>query len=1294
MVKRRARILAALGALLLVVAVALTWLVGTRGGAVAALELARRMTGLEMRAELEGSLWSGLALRDFYLAWPGGRLSGDRLDFSWHPPALARGELQIDEMAAGRLQLALAADKAETGPAPAKTDQPMPLLPDWLVALRVAPADIRFESFTLTEGERPVLELRTFSGQISSGDGTASLERIQVGLPCGRWQGDITADLATREVRGDLVWQGTSFFRDWDTVQTRVALTPDGQGQLDATLLAGAAPRLLLASPFRLSAAGLQLTELDLRRPAGPDRITGTVTVAWQEDFRLAADLTLADLDLKPEAGQATRLSGTVRGDLDTAGFRAQIDLHNRQPGWRAAVIAAQIDGTWDGLVIDQFSGRWLDGQLTGRLALDWQQGIHLSGGLAGTGLDPAHIDSRVQGSLTFEASGDLRLGDDGLTADWDADFTRSRLRDRPFAGRLSGSWDRGVLHLATIDLAGDGLRLTGRGQLPGRLDVALAVSDLGRLLQGGAGGATLDGWVNFNGEDWSGAVRGHLNGLALADYGARSGEIDIDWPGKGAKGRLQLSIEGLAWPGGELASARLDASGSPDDHKLALHLQHPGVVLSATLAGGLTGESWHGTLEQLQTQAATGVWQLRQPSALTVGRRALAVDTLLLTDDTGGQLALDGNFNWTGDVPVGKLVASWTRLPLSHLDPLVAPWSLEGTADGELALDLGENRESSLTGRLESAPTLVWHGGRVGFATTSLAIDWNGTGLEVEGRLAPDAGGLARIRLHSAAPPGLSFPDNGRIDGRLNAIPLALVQPWLPEAVQGTGTIRGELNGAWDKTGLNALACALQIDNGELRWLTGDGVVTLKLANARADCALNDRTLIGGLDIGLAGSGSVRGRFRLPAPPTRGPIDAHLDIDLQELGLIALLLPSSIEESRGRIQGRLSVSGLLDSPAYTGEISLSGAGATLPDLGLQLTDISARGLLEGRRFRLVDFGLNSGAGRLSGAGEVSLESFPPVDWHAQLSGKDVLLVNLPELRAIATPDLQVLGSRDRILVRGRIPFSELRISEPERKQVVRASDDVIVLGREDRSEPVAATGVLLQLDLELGQHAVIKARGLDARLEGSVHLANNQQGMITGQGDIRVAQGAYSAYGIKLPITRGLVTFGGGPVDNPQLDVLAQKTFGEVKAGLTVTGTPRKPVVALVSDPPLPDTDILSYLVLGRPLDATQGESNALMLAAGVLLSQAESAALQERLSRRLGIDTLEVQSTDGNVETSVIAVGKYLTPDLYISYGRGLFTPVGVAQLRYRISDSWELESQFGQTSGVDLTYRLEFD
>jgi translocation and assembly module TamB len=88
----------------------------------------------------------------------------------------------------------------------------------------------------------------------------------------------------------------------------------------------------------------------------------------------------------------------------------------------------------------------------------------------------------------------------------------------------------------------------------------------------------------------------------------------------------------------------------------------------------------------------------------------------------------------------------------------------------------------------------------------------------------------------------------------------------------------------------------------------------------------------------------------------------------------------------------------------------------------------------------------------------------------------------------------------------------------------------------------------------------------------------------ITSTGEIKVVKGQYRTYGVNLDIVRGRLFFAGSRFDDPTLDFLAQRTIGDVKAGVTVTGTLRNPITKLSSEPAMPDADTLAYIVLGHP--------------------------------------------------------------------------------------------------------------
>lgn len=58
------------------------------------------------------------------------------------------------------------------------------------------------------------------------------------------------------------------------------------------------------------------------------------------------------------------------------------------------------------------------------------------------------------------------------------------------------------------------------------------------------------------------------------------------------------------------------------------------------------------------------------------------------------------------------------------------------------------------------------------------------------------------------------------------------------------------------------------------------------------------------------------------------------------------------------------------------------------------------------------------------------------------------------------------------------------------------------------------------------------------------------------------------------------------------------------------------------------------------------------------------------------------------------MVTIGKYLTPQIYVSYGRSLFTNNNLFLLRYDITRRWQIETQTGEASGLDVYYKIEFN
>jgi translocation and assembly module TamB len=424
------------------------------------------------------------------------------------------------------------------------------------------------------------------------------------------------------------------------------------------------------------------------------------------------------------------------------------------------------------------------------------------------------------------------------------------------------------------------------------------------------------------------------------------------------------------------------------------------------------------------------------------------------------------------------------------------------------------------------------------------------------------------------------------------------------------------------------------------------------------------------------------------------------------------------VQESRGEVDVTLRADGVWKEPHLTGKLELSKAGAYLPTAGVTLKDVQLTAQFERDRITVNTFKVASGPGSLDGSAVITLAGTRVTGYQGSIKGEKFQVVRLPELQVLATPDITFDGTPEKLTVRGVVNIPELLAKGKERTTAVAPSSDVIV----DRGQdgPVARQiGMALDIRVKvvLGDRVFVKMAGVDGKLEGSVDLVIRGMDNMKGTGEIRVAKGRYSTYGVNLDIKRGRVVFAGGPVERPTLDILALREIGTVKAGVTIRGTPVTPVVKLYSDPTMPDVDILSYIVLGRKLNEGEQQTNLLMTAASVLASSGQSVYLQEQIKQRVGIDTFEVttanqqssdykkiepsligttqQSSASSITDSMLQVGKYLTPQLYLSYGWSLFSDSHVFLVRYSITKQWEIETRAGTAAtGADIFYRIEFE
>lgn len=250
-------------------------------------------------------------------------------------------------------------------------------------------------------------------------------------------------------------------------------------------------------------------------------------------------------------------------------------------------------------------------------------------------------------------------------------------------------------------------------------------------------------------------------------------------------------------------------------------------------------------------------------------------------------------------------------------------------------------------------------------------------------------------------------------------------------------------------------------------------------------------------------------------------------------------------------------------------------------------------------------------------------------------------------------------------------------------------SDDTVIVGEKKSTDE--KWSIHTKIRLTLGERVSFYGFGFEGRFTGNVLLENEPEQIPKATGEINSPEGRYRAYGQRLDVEHGRLIYTGGPISNPGLDIRAIRNAGDVVAGLKVRGSLNKPEVELFSVPAMGQTDALSYLLLGHPIDKSSSEEGAMITKAALALSLSSGDYVARILGEEFGIDEMRIENSNDGDQASLI-IGRYLSPKLYVSYGFGLIETVNSINLRYQISENWQLKGESGESQSADLFYVFE--
>jgi translocation and assembly module TamB len=1051
-----------------------------------------------------------------------------------------------------------------------------------------------------------------------------------------------------------------------------------------------------------------KLSPPDYAEIEGHSRLSGTLkrlllAQTFNETYPIAGELVITDLLESPALSASVKVDrlalATVNKDLPALTLKANFQAEGPID---ALAFSGEFDIEGEPLppLHADLSARWL----SNRIELERLR------------LTSASHDTEIR------LSGPIRFDSAGTGFDLRADWSRARW---PVDGAAQVESPAGQLHVrGSLDdyLVDSRMTLAAPGYASAELSLH-AKGDREALRVSALNADVLNGHLQGSARvAWQPALEASV---AVTGEALDPGVMFAEWPGQ-----LDVHLTSSA----DISSAgvvarvpQLRVTGTLRDLPLRMETRgdYKADSLSVEKLSLISGPS------SLQLSGSYG-------KRMDLSWRVDSPDLRSLLPDAAGRLAGEGHLGGTLDAPLGRAevrgsdlryraerlsqlqlnaaidlsaaTRSRVRLKLgSGLIQGISVDKLELTADGTPRQHrVGLSADTSLVeGQLKAQGNWtdnIWHFdlqeaelGHAGFAPWTLGSPFHGQlGMD---KLAADPScwysGGARLCLNAALTAGKS-----RAQVELRDLPLGYFASLLPANIGAEGTL--ELNGemrqeegqaATARLRLDSHALALvfpaEADRPEFRVQALDAWLSL---NAGGDRARLDGAMQLDNNAQLKVEASVSGTEQEFLSRT---LNGGAGIDIPDIAFLSSFAPQ-VSDIQGSLQGDMRIAGSLGAPVLEGRIDSTDTRLTLdqPGITLEAVQMTLAGEPDGKL--ALNLAARSGDGQITIKGEGQLDARPPRA-HLKISGQDFQVMDTREAKIIASPDLKLALSGKQLDINGeiRVPQANIRPRKLPESSVSVSSDQIII--REDE-ETTGAKGyqVSSRVRFILGDHVRFDGFGLKGRIAGNL-IARDQPGKpTTASGELSIHSGNYRAYGQNLDIRTGRLLFAGGPVTEPGLDIEAvRRPSPGILVGVRARGSMRKPDFSLFSEPAMSQSDQLSWLVLGRPLesDASSEDRNSMNRAA-VMLGLGGGLALTEEYGEKLGIDEISIES-DPSDETSQasLLVGKYLSPKLFVSYGVGIFEPVSTLRFRYALGSKWKLVGESSALrSSTDLFYVIE--
>ncbi|WP_201571125.1 translocation/assembly module TamB domain-containing protein [Psychrobacter nivimaris] len=553
-----------------------------------------------------------------------------------------------------------------------------------------------------------------------------------------------------------------------------------------------------------------------------------------------------------------------------------------------------------------------------------------------------------------------------------------------------------------------------------------------------------------------------------------------------------------------------------------------------------------------------------------------------------------------------------------------------------------------------------------------------------------------------------VASPDQGEVNVALQNLDTSLFSVFLPEDIDWNGKINGKAIVGWQRGRPPTINTTLYSDNGKIGLVQDGESTSMTLPYKRV--SLIALSVPEGIKLRTdinTGRGA-RGYAEVIVDPYKDPKPISGALVLNELDL-AIFKPffPGMRVLRGNVTMAGGLGGTLTKPQFYGDVKLSDGRIAMLDLPVNLSKVNAAAKIRGTQ-ATIDGTFNSGTGEGALTGTVNWQQ----KLQAKLSivGEGLVITQPPLLVAEIDPDIDIIvRPGDRYVdIKGAISVPSATIRPPEASEdIITQTEDAVVLDRRligNIDEVLAISkpwSINADIGVDLGDDINFRGFGAVIPLAGAINITQNGTGIMRARGVVQVSRRTnINAFGQSLELNYGQVRFN-GDVMKPSLSIEAAKTINGKTVGLRVKGTTESPNIVVFNNAGLTQQQAMNALVTGRidNKSATQISEQGFksqvtnnLAAAGLSFGLSGTRSLTNQIGQAFGLQSLTVDASGSSEDTNVNVTG-YVTPDLYIRYGVGVFNAQNSLSVRYQLTRRIYVEASSAAENAVDVVYSWQF-